>query len=214
MTVLAVNDDNGGGGSGSALVDGTTQDLVAKLRSTQITDFISKCVSGRVILGSLGFGTVRQAVLDFGLTLVDTYEARSDVITFAGVGGGSGPGPVTNASVIDAVHYYGNAIRPPWDHGSGGYTPPTYNSAVFDLDPTSAYEDATFRADLQLLLPNLGNRVVVLSARPVITLPGFRLGSSTLFDGTYVHLFDNISVASGYVANPFGTVLNPGFGWH
>lgn len=119
--------------------------------------------------------------------------------------------PVTPApEIVGPVVALENQIHPP-DPFAPHYD---WTVAIFDLCANDVSQDSGFVSKLATLWPELGGRIIVLSERADLTISGWSGLPPRRFGDTYVYAFDRFDPDNGIgVANPHGSVYNPGFGW-
>lgn len=196
--------------SGVCLLDSTSAATLAVSYGEDIVARAVACVSGNVVTLALGFGSVRQALLTkldaSEIASVRTFEPSADVIGRYDAAYVPDAGNVVEQAIVDAVH--DKATETPGD------TDP-WDSLVIELSGGSLPEDPGFLDDLRAIFPDPGGRVIILAERDDLQIFGFAGPTPETFgDAQFLYIFDRFDPDNGIgVANPFGTVLVPGFGW-
>jgi len=159
------------------------------------------CVGGAVVNLGLGWGTLRQGLLgEIGKSVISvrTVEESSEVNEAYG------------------VNFYGDKDNPEVESiaetvaaGDG-----SWDSVVFDLVKSDLFDDTRFLDDLRTIFSKPGGRVVIISDRGDIEIPGFSNSGPERFGGQFVYILDRFDPFSsiGQIES-MGAVYDPGYGW-
>ena len=176
-------------------------EVIAIDRGFEAYSRASECVWGNVVNLGLGLGTLRQILLKrigLGVDSVRTVEESSDANENYGLAYDDDKNNPEVAGISETVA----AADGVWD------------SAVFDLVKSDIFEDPTFQDNIKSIFPDLSGRVVILSDRGDISLPGFSRSGPEMLGGQFVYLFDRFEPSEGIgELNPHGVRYIPGLGW-
>ena len=157
---------------------GDEQGVIANPYPPGLCERAAACLSGYVLEAGLGLGQNRAALLGAShLAGVETVEADPEVV--AAYGDYDASHPIVATSVQDRVAEAVAAGTTPW------------TSVLLDVGTSDLYDDTVFLSNLRRLYPEYGSRVVVISERSDIRLPGFHLGLTERHENLNLYLFDS-----------------------
>lgn len=195
---------------GNLVLNGT---VVALAHSPETIERATRCVSGRVLEGGLGLGQTRQALLAASAVLsVETVEIEPAVAGWDGAGARD----VVDVEAETKPQFLVTGDVRAVVATAVGLDDRRWDSALIDLgEDTDAYEDPQFLADLKVLFPNFGARIVMIRQRNDVAIPGFVLAAAEQQeDLSYVLVFDRYDPAEGVgTLDTRGSMYLPGFGW-